>query len=150
MTAVHVVVGTLLIVLNLTAGIVGTWYWRRVEPSPLFWTLLRAGQAAIVTQVLLGALLLAIGRKPGGDLHVLYGVLPLAVSFIAEQLRIGSADAVLAAHGHDSAQEVGDLPPEEQRVIVLSIVRREMGVMALSCFVVVVLALRAATTSGAF
>ena len=150
MVPLHVAVGSLLIVLNLAAGIVGTWYWRKVEPSPRFWTLLRAGQAAIVVQVVLGGLLLALGHKPGENLHILYGVLPLAVSFVAEQLRIGSADAVLAAHGHDSAQDVGALPPEEQRVIVLSIVRREMGVMALACFVVVVLALRAATTSGAF
>jgi hypothetical protein len=150
MTTLHVVVGSLLILLNLGAGLLGAWRWHRVEPSPAFWRLLRAGQVAIVAQIALGALLLALGRKPGQDLHILYGVLPLAVSFVAEQLRIGSADAILAARGHASAQDVGELAPEEQRVVVLSIVRREMGVMALSCFVVVALALRAATTSGAF
>lgn len=149
MATVHLVVGIVLLVTNLAAGIVGAWCWHRVEPSPRFWTLLRAGQAAIVLQVVLGGLLLALGHKPGDDLHILYGVLPLAVSFIAEQLRIGSADAILAAHGHDSAADVGQLPPDEQRIVVLSIVRREMGVMAISCFVVVALALRAATTSGA-
>jgi hypothetical protein len=149
MPAVHVAVGALLIALNLGAGLLGAWRWHRVEPSPRFWHLLRAGQGAIVVQTALGALLLALGRKPGQDLHILYGVLPLAVSFIAEQLRIGSADAILAARGHASAQEVGELPPDEQRVVVLSIVRREMGVMALSCFIVVALAIRAATTSGA-
>ncbi len=71
-------------------------------------------------------------------------------SFVAEQLRIGSADAILAGRGYDTAAEVGELPQDEQRVVVLSIVRREMGVMTISCFVVVLLALRAATTSGAF
>lgn len=150
MVTVHVVVGVALLVLNLAAGLLGAWCWYRVEPSPRFWTLLRAGQAAIVVQVLLGALLLALGHKPGDDLHILYGVLPLVVSFVAEQLRIGSADAILAARDYDTAAEVGELPPAEQRVVVLSIVRREMGVMTVACFVVVALALRAATTSGAF
>lgn len=150
MVTVHAVVGVTLLVLNLAAGLLGAWCWHRVEPSTRFWTLLRAGQAAIVIQVLLGALLLALGKKPRDDLHILYGVLPLVVSFIAEQFRIGSADAILAGHGYDSAAEVGELPPEEQRVVVLSIVRREMGVMAIACFIVVALALRAATTSGAF
>jgi hypothetical protein len=150
MATIHLVVGSLLIVLNLAAGIVGAWRWQRVEPSPFFWTLLRAGQVAIVVQALLGALLLALGHTPTDNLHILYGVLPLAVAFVAEQLRVASADAILAARGHASAQDVGKLPEDEQRVIVLSIVRREMGVMALSCFVIVALAVRAATTSGAF
>jgi hypothetical protein len=146
---VHLVVGVALIASNLVAGIVGAWCWHRVQPSPLFWTLLRVGQGAIVVQVLLGALLLALGHEPGDNLHILYGVLPLVVSFLAEQLRIGSADAILAGRGHATAADVGELPEAEQRVVVLSIVRREMGVMAVACFVVVALALRAATTSGA-
>jgi hypothetical protein len=146
---VHLVVGVILIALNLAAGALGFWGWLRVHPSTVFWPLLRAAQGAIVVQVLLGALLLALGREPGDDLHVLYGALPLAVMFIAEQLRIGSAETILAARGHASAQEVGELPDAEQRIVVLSIVRREMGVMALACFVALALALRAATTSGA-
>lgn len=150
MATVHLIAGVLLLTVNLAAGIVGAWCWYRVHPSALFWPLLRTGQALILTQVLLGALLLALGHEPGDDLHILYGVLPLVVSFIAEQLRIGSADAILAARGHDSARDVGALPEAEQRVVVLSIVRREMGVMTVACFVVVFLALRAATTSGAF
>lgn len=150
MVTVHVVVGVTLLVLNLAAGLLGAWCWYRVEPSPRFWILLRAAQAAIVLQVLLGALLLALGHKPGDNLHILYGVLPLVVSFVAEQLRIGSADAILAARDYDSAADVGELPHDEQRIVVLSIVRREMGVMTVACFVVVALALRAATTSGAF
>jgi hypothetical protein len=149
MTTAHVVVGVTLLVLNLSAGLLGAWCWYRVEPSPRFWQLLRAGQAAIVVQVVLGGLLLALGHEPGDDLHILYGALPLVVSFLAEQLRIGSADAILAGRGYDSSADVGELPPEEQRIVVLSIVRREMGVMAVACFVVVALALRAATTSGA-
>jgi len=150
MPTVHLVVGLLVVALNLAAGLVGAWCWLRVTPSVAFWHLLRAGQAAIVVQLLLGVLLLALGHAPRGDLHILYGVLPVAISFIAEQLRIGSAEAVLEARGHQSAQEVGRLPEAEQRVVVLSIVRREVGVMTISCLVIVVLALRAATEAGGF
>jgi hypothetical protein len=150
MPTVHLVTGCLLIVLNLAAGALGAWCWRQAIPSAVFWPLLRAAQVSIAVQILLGALLLVLGHEPADSLHILYGVLPLAVSFIAEQLRIGAADAVLAGRGLDSAQEVGELPAEDQRIVVLSIVRREMGVMALACFVVVALALRAATTSGHF
>jgi hypothetical protein len=149
MATVHLVVGVLVLALNLAAGLVGAWAWLRVQPSLVFWRLLRAGQAAIVVQVLLGALLLVLGHSPEGDLHILYGVLPLAISFIAEQLRIGSAEAIMESKGFSSSQEVGELPPAEQRVVVLSIVRREIGVMTISCFVIIVLALRAASEAGA-
>ncbi|MDO8187405.1 hypothetical protein Q5424_14555 [Conexibacter sp. JD483] len=149
MPTVHLIVGVLLLVLNLAAGIVGGWAWLRVQPSLVFWRLLRAAQVSIVVQVLLGALLLVLGHSPDGDLHILYGVLPLAISFIAEQLRIGSAETILEARGFGSSQEVGELPREEQRVVVLSIVRREIGVMTISCFVIVLLALRAASEAGA-
>jgi hypothetical protein len=150
MAAVHLVVGVSVLAVNLLAGLVGAWCWYRVHPSTAFWRILRTGQALIVLQVLLGALLLVLGHEPGDDLHILYGVLPLVVSFLAEQLRIGSADAILAGRGHESAADVGELPQDEQRVVVLSIVRREMGVMTIACFVVVFLALRAGTTAGAF
>jgi hypothetical protein len=148
MAALHLVVGVSLLAVNLVAGLIGAWCWYRVQPSPAFWIVLRIGQATILLQVLLGALLLVLGHQPGDDLHILYGVLPLVVSFLAEQLRIGSADAILAGRGYDSSADVGALPESEQRIVVLSIVRREMGVMTVACFVVVALALRAATTSG--
>src|SRR5690242_11080467 len=99
MPTVHLIVGVLLLVLNLAAGLVGAWAWLRVQPSLVFWRLLRAAQVAIVVQVLLGALLLVLGHSPDGDLHILYGVLPLAISFIAEQLRISSAETVLEQRG---------------------------------------------------
>lgn len=149
MPTVHLVIGVLLLVFNLAAGIVGAWAWLRVEPSLLFWRLLRIAQVTIVVQVLLGALLLVLGHSPDGDLHILYGVLPVAITFIAEQLRIGSAETILEGRGFASSQEVGELPAEEQRVVVLSIVRREIGVMTISCFVVALLALRAAAEAGA-
>ena len=48
----------------------------------------------------------------------------------------------------DSAEAVGELPEAEQRSIVLTIVRREMGVMILAGLVVLVLAVRAASVAG--
>ncbi len=94
MKEVHIVVGVLAIVVNAIAGGYGAWRWWRVEQSRLFWRLLRVGQAIVVVQIALGGILVLIGYKPPG-LHVIYGVLPLLVSFIAEQLRVASAQMVL-------------------------------------------------------
>jgi hypothetical protein len=146
MKAVHIVVGSAVIALFSATTLLGAWRWWRAEPSPLFWRLLRISQVALVIQVALGGLLVATGSKPP-SLHVIYGLLPLAVSFFAEQLRITSAEAVLAAHGFQTAAEVGQLPEEEQQSMVLSIVRREIGVMTLAALVIVVLAARAAGTA---
>jgi hypothetical protein len=147
MTALHISVGVAVIAVNLAAGVVGAWAWWQVTASRAFWPLLRAGQVAAVLQAGLGGVLLALGREPT-ELHVLYGLLPVAVAFFAEQLRIAAADTVLSARGLDSAQEVGRLPKEGQHQIVMAIVRREIGVMALSAFVIVFLALRAAGTTS--
>jgi hypothetical protein len=148
MTALHISVGIAVIALNLAAGLLGSWAWWRAVPSTVFWPLLRAGQAVVVIQAALGGVLLAVGRQPS-DLHVLYGLLPVGVAFFAEQLRLVSADAVLSARGLESAQEVGGLPKERQHEVVLAIVRRETGVMALSALVIVFLALRAAGVTPA-
>jgi hypothetical protein len=143
---VHLVIGVLAIALTGASALYGAWCWWRIRSSVWFWRLLRAGQAVVVLEVVLGGVLYLVGPKSSG-LHVLYGVLPLLVSFIAEQLRISSAHMILATRGFDSAQEVGKLDPEEQRVIALSIVQREIGVMALAALVNVVLLARAATTA---
>jgi hypothetical protein len=45
---------------------------------------------------------------------------------------------------------VAGLPEQEQQTLVAQIVRREIGVMALSALVVVFLALRAAGTAHGF
>jgi len=144
MVAVHLVVGCALILLNLLAGVVGGIAWYRDRPSVPFWYLLRAAQAAVVLQALLGGILVVTGHKPDDDLHYLYGILPLLVSFLAEGARVGAAE-----------REVRDidmraLSPEGQEQVALAIVRREMGIMAVSCGVILFLALRAAGTSGAF
>jgi hypothetical protein len=147
MKSVHVVVGISCIVLVSAAALWGAWCWYRARQSRLFWRLLRTGQAAIVLQAALGGVLLLMGYKQS-SLHLIYGVLPLLVSFMAEQLRIGSAQAVLDSRGLESARAVGELPDDEQQVVVISIVQRELGVMVLAAIVIVVLLARAAATGG--
>jgi hypothetical protein len=147
-TAVHVAVGVAVLVLSLAAGLWGAWCWYRVVETRAFWPLLRAAQGAVVLEAALGVVLLAIGRRGYGSLHILYGVLPIAISFVAEQLRISAAEAVLATRGLESAQAVGRLSEKEQRSVVLAIVRRELGVMAVAALVIFGLAVRAATTGS--
>jgi hypothetical protein len=143
---VHLAVGILSIVLMAAVALYGAWAWRHVRPRVWFWRLFRIAQAVVVVQVALGGVLLLMGRKPG-HLHVLYGVLPLLVSLIAELLRANSAQMILDARGYESAQAVGQQPPEEQRAVVYAILRREYGLVALAALVIVVLLLRAAQTA---
>ena len=145
MKQVHLVVGVITIVLSGAAGVWGAWCWWRVSGGVWFWRLLRASQAAIVVQAALGGVLVLIGHKPPG-LHVLYGVLPLFVSFIAEQLRVSTAQMMLDKGGYESAQAVGRLPQAEQQEIVVTIMRREVGVMTLAALVNTLLLARAAMT----
>ena len=145
MKAVHLVFGVITITLSGVAGVYGAWCWFRVRNSVWFWRVLRASQAAIVVEAALGGILILLGHKSPG-LHTLYGVLPLFVSFIAEQLRVSTAQMVLDKGGFESAQDVGKLPDAEQQQIVVTIMRRELGVMALAALVNTVLLARAAMT----
>lgn len=147
MNAVHIVVGTLVLVTSLAAGVLGAWAWYQGATSPLFWRLLRASQVTLVLEVLIGAVLLLAGRDPA-RLHLLYGLLPLGVSFIAEQLRLVAADQVLQRRGLEVARDMERLPAPEQQAIVHEIVARETGVMAASAFVVFLCALRASGVAG--
>lgn len=146
-----VVAGALaLAALNAIPAALGALRWYESRPSRAFWVLLRVAQAgALLFAAAVGALA-AAGRKPTDNLFFLYALLPLAVSFVAEQLRVASAQTILDQRGLEDAQAVGELPEEEQHEVVAAIVRREMGVMALSALVVVFLALRAAGTAHGF
>ena len=146
MKDVHIAIGVLAITLNALAAVYGGWCWWRARPAPWFWRVLRAGQLVVVLEVVLGGVWDLTGRKAPG-LHVLYGVLPLLVAILAEQLRVVSAQMVLDQRGFASSKEVGELPADEQREIVVAILQREIGVMALGAVVVVVLLARAAGTA---
>jgi heme A synthase len=144
MLEIHLVVGCALILLNLAAGAVGGVAWFRDRPSIRFWYLLRAAQVSVFLQATLGGLLVFSGHEAADNLHYLYGILPLVVSFIAEGARAGAAQRELGELDFES------LPAETQESLALAIVRREMGIMAVSCGVIFFLALRAASTSGHF
>jgi hypothetical protein len=144
MPEVHLVVGCALIALNLAAFAFGGVAWLRSRPSVPFWYLLRAAQGAVFLQALLGSLLLFTGHEPADEIHYLYGILPLVVSFLAEGARAGAAQRELGDIDFES------LPEADQQSLALAIVRREMGTMAVSCGVILFLGLRAAGTSGAF
>ena len=128
---------------SLAAGVVGAWRWWRVEPSPAFWVLCRLSQGLLVLQALVAGALAALGFDPADGLYWLYALLPIAVSFVAEQLRVTSAEMVLDDAWLENAEAVGDLDEARQRSVVLAIVRREMGVMTAAGFVAAFLALRA-------
>ena len=145
MKQVHLVIGVITIVLSGVAAAYGGWCWRRATDPTWFWRILRASQIAIVIEAALGGVLLLEGHK-SPNLHTLYGVLPLLVSFFAEQLRVSSAQMVLDQRGYESAQVVGTLPEAEQRAVVVAVVRREVAVMALAALVNVLLLARAAMT----
>ena len=143
MPEVHLVVGVCLIAANLVAGVWGGIAWLQDRPTVGFWYALRVAQVTVILQALLGLLLVFTGHH-ADQLHILYGVLPLVVSLVAEVVRAGAA-----------AQELGDLdfrslPEERQTQIALAIVRRDTGIMATACLVIFLLALRAAGTSSAF
>jgi hypothetical protein len=143
MAHVAEVVALVTAVTNLVAGAFGAWRWWLVEPSRAFWVLCRAGQALAVAQAAVAGVLAALGFDPAAGLYWLYALLPVAVSFVAEQLRVTAAEAVLDARNLEDAKAVGELDEAAQRSVVLAIVRREMGVMAASAVVVAFLAARA-------
>ncbi len=129
--------------LNVLAALFGAWRWWQVEPSRAFWVLARTAQVVAFALALVAGVLALQGFEPADGLFWLYAVLPVAVGFFAEQLRLASAATVLDQRGLEDAQAVGRLPERQQRSVVLAIVRREMGVATLAAATVAFLALRA-------
>lgn len=127
---------------NLVAGGLGAWAWWRGKAGRAFWAAVRAGQAAATLLALAAAVLLVSGHEAEDELVYLYLLLPIAISIIAEQLRVASAQTVLDARGLEDAAAVGRLPESEQTSVVWAIVRREAGVMTVAAFVIAFLALR--------
>ena len=144
MPEVHLVVGCAVILLNLAAFAVGGVAWFRDRPSVPFWYLLRAAQVSVFLQVGIGGLLVFSNHEAPDDLHYLYGILPLVVSFLAEGARTGAAQRELGETDFET------LDAETQQSLALQIVRREMGIMTVSAGVILFLALRAAGTSTLF
>ena len=154
-----VVAGALAVAaLNALPALLGAWQWfqgagpsgGRWTAARAFWLLLRVGQASAVALALAVGVLAASGSYSSDHLFYLYALLPLAIAFVAEQLRVTSAQTILDQRELADAKAVGALPESEQQGIVAAILRREQGVMTLSLLVVVFLALRAASTAHGF
>jgi hypothetical protein len=136
--------------LSAVPALLGAWRWYRHESSRGFWVLLRVAQVAALAYAVAVGVLVAAGHSSSERLFYLYALLPLAVGFVAEQLRVTSAQTILDQRDIPDAQALGELSEREQHAVVSAIVRREMGVMTLSALVIVFLALRAAGTAHGF
>ena len=142
MSGAHAAVGVAVLASNLLAGAWGGIAWMRKAPSVAFWYLLRAAQATVVAEVLIGLLLIAQG-VPADEIHVVYGVLPLVVTLGTEAMRVGAAQRELAA-----VEDLDALGRREQAALARRVVLRETGIMSLGALLIVTLGLRAASTAG--
>jgi hypothetical protein len=138
----HVWIGGATVVLNAVAAVVGAVAWLAWANPKLFWLTLRAGQILVVVSAVIGAVLLLEGRDLP-RLHLVYALTPVAVSFLAEQLRIVTTPTFLEQRGLESGKDVAKLPKVEQEALVAAILRRELAVMATSAGVVATLVARA-------
>jgi hypothetical protein len=146
MTAVALAAAWATAAVSGIAALTGAVSWWRVRHSAAFWVLVRIAQGVAIAQAAVAGVLAALSYDPEDGLYWLYAVLPVAVGFFAEQLRLVSTEQVLERLGLEGSESVRDLPEERQRSVVVSILRREMGVMTLAAVVVCFLAVRAVET----
>lgn len=125
------------------SGVIGFVYWWTVNPVGWVWPLLRFGQIVAAGQAAVAGARYFAGPAPADSLYYLYATLPVVIAFIAEQLRLASAETVLEDRGLENAQAVGALPEAQQQSVVLAIMRRELGVVTAGALVACFLALRA-------
>jgi len=137
------VVGIAVLASNALAGAWGGVAWLRKDPSVWFWYLLRAAQASVIAQVLLGGLLLARGGQPRDGLHVLYGLAPLLVTLFSEGMRLGAAQREL-----DEVEDLDRLDRSQQVAIARRVALAEMGVMTIGALLILTLSLRAYQTGA--
>ena len=142
MTA-HQWIGIAVLATNAVAGGWGAVAWLRRDPSLWFWSLLRAAQAAVVAQVVLGLILLARGENAPDGLHVAYGVAPLLITLFSEGMRLGAAQREL-----EDVPDVETLERSEQIAIARRVALAEMGVMTIGALLILTLSLRAYQTGG--
>ena len=142
MSGLHTQFGALAIGLNVLAAAIGAIAWlSRRNPKP-FWWCLRAGQLLIMIEAVIGAALVLDGRDLP-RLHLVYGLTPIAIAFLAEQLKLLATQTLLDNRGYSGGADIAKLPEAEQRAFVTAVLRRELGVMATSAGIVAVLAARA-------
>ena len=139
------VVGIAVLATNLVAagwGVIG-WLRKDARASIVFWPLLRAAQATVVVQAVIGFLLLARGASAPDGLHIAYGVSPLIVSLVSEGMRVGIAQREL-----EGVEDLDALERSEQVALAKRVALGEMGVMTVGALLILTLALRAYQTGG--
>jgi hypothetical protein len=142
MSDLHWWVGAVTVYANAAAAGIGLVAWLLWRNPKLFWLTLRAGQALVIVSAVIGSVLLLQGYDLP-RLHLVYALTPVAVSFLAEQLRIVTTPTFLEQRGLESGKDVAKLPKVEQEALVSAILRRELAIMATSAFVVATLVARA-------
>lgn len=138
-------VGIAVLVTNAVAagwGAVG-WLRKDARASIVFWPLLRAAQATVVVEAVLGFLLLARGASAPDGLHVAYGIAPLLITVVSEAMRAGIAQREL-----EDVEDVDALERREQVALARRVALGEMGVMTVGALLILTLALRAYQTGG--
>jgi hypothetical protein len=123
---------------NAVAAAWGGIAWIRKVPSTWFWPLLRIAQVTVILDVAFGVVLWASGHEPPDNLHYIYGISPLVVSFVTEGMRIGAAQREL-----DEVDDIDALERREQILLARRIVMREIAVMTIGTLLIVTLMLRA-------
>jgi hypothetical protein len=139
------VVGIAVLATNLVAALWGAIGWVRKDAraSIVFWPLLRAAQATVVIQAVVGLLLVARGASSPDGLHIAYGISPLIVSLVSEGMRVAVAQREL-----EGIEDVDALERSEQVALAKRVALGEMGVMTVGALLILTLALRAYQTGG--
>jgi hypothetical protein len=148
MSSAALVVSLIVGAVALASGAWGTVLWWRFDARGSYWVAVRATQVGALALALLAAAVWIGGHEPDSWLFWLYALMPVAISLIAEQLRLIAAEQVLERRGLDGAADVGRLDEAGQRGVVREIVRREIGVMTAAAFVIAFLALRVTVERG--
>jgi hypothetical protein len=128
----------------LISALIGALAFRSGFAHPRAWFAIRVAQGMIVSVAAFGAVLMAGVGERGHGLQYGYSLMAAAVSFAAEQLRLASAQTVLARIGVTDSDGVNALPEEDQERLARQIALRELGVETVSLLVCVALLLRGA------
>jgi hypothetical protein len=143
MSGFHMWLGVAVLAANTSAGAWGAVSWLRGEPSVAFWYLLRAAQATVAAQVVLGLLLLARGDSSPDGLHIAYGISPLVVTLFSEGFRVAAAQREVEAF-----DDLEGLDRADQILLARRVALAEMGVMTIGLILIVTLAIRAMQSGG--
>ncbi|MDO9407209.1 hypothetical protein [Patulibacter sp.] len=148
MSSVALVVSLVVGVVALASGAWGALLWWRFDARGSYWIAVRTTQVGALALAVTAGVVWVSGEEPTSWLFWLYSLMPVAISLVAEQLRLIAAEQVLERRGLDGAADVALLDDAGQRGVVREIVRREIGVMASAAFVIAFLALRVTVERG--